>query len=77
MKSRRSEITAQKKAGKAIAKARTESSSHCYQGFASPPLLLNHLLFEGEFCFITGKKKRSLFGKRAALISEGMKEKVG
>lgn len=56
MKRRTSEIIAQKKAGQAIAKARTESSSHRYQGFAYPPLLLNHLLFEGEFCFIRGKK---------------------
>lgn len=35
---------------------RPESPSQCCHGLPSPPLLLNHLLFEGEFCFIRGKR---------------------
>lgn len=57
VKSRRSEITAQKRAGKIIARIRPEASSHPYLGFVSPSLLLNHLLFQGEICFIREKKK--------------------
>lgn len=60
MKSRRSEIIAQKRAWKAIARVRPKVSSHPYLCFASPPLLLNHLLFEGEICFIRGKQNKTL-----------------
>lgn len=59
MKSRRLEIIAQKRAGRAIARVRLEASSLPYLGFASPPLLLNHLLFEGKICFIREKKNKT------------------
>lgn len=58
-KSRKSKSTTPKRAGKVTGKVTGNDLSHhpsAATAFHPLLLLLNHLLFEGEFCFIRGKR---------------------